>query len=424
MSSAAPAQSPWVRWLPFALVSAVSFHTTASTFTSLGVVFPFMVQDLSLDFTEAGLGFTILALMVGLSGQLPAWTLRHIGVQGTFGVGGAIMAAGFGLLATANGLMPFLIGAGLAGIGYTLAGAVPSLYVINQTVPDRQSFAIGAYFTIGGLGGVVGPSMVPAIVELTGSWRYHWWVMLVSILILAGLCVAFIQSRPDAVVGATEETPKEEKLSPWVFRTKISWEFRAAIRTPQYIIIVSALTMTLFAGVTMNAWAVTHMNSMGVPIAFAAAALSGHQAVNAIARALGGFLATKIDPKWLLATGLAFGGIGMTSLAFADNTVNIVIFAVAEGFGFGLVLFATAMLLVNYFGPKKNPELLGTMHVITSVGAAGPILGGFIGDTFGGFGTLFIVYAGLLAVVMAAAILMKPPVHPDALEATKSPQPS
>ncbi len=413
MSDASPG---YYRWIPFGIVSALFLFITASTFTSLGVVFPFMVEELGLDYTQAGLGFTILALMVGLAGQLPAWTIRKIGIKGTFLTGGAAMGLGFGLLATTQGLYPYLIGAGLAGLGYTQLASVPGIYVINRWVPDRQSFAIGAYFTIGGLGGIIGPSMVPAIVALTESWRYHWWVMCVSVVVLSVGAALLIRNMPAGYDDEGGTPPKEEKLSARVYRTKVSWTFRDAVRTPQFAIISIAMTVTLFAAVTMNSWAATHMGNMGVSIAFAAGALSAHQAVNSLARALGGALATKIDPKWLLVAALAAEVVGMIALAYADDPVTIAIFAIGEGFGYGMCLFATAVLLLNYFGPDNNPELFGTLHLLTSVAAAGPILGGYFGDTFGSFGGLFLVYAGVLCLVLIASILMKPPVKADQSE--------
>lgn len=411
----------WTRWVPFAIVSALFLFITAATFTSLGVVFPFMVEELKLSYKEAGFGFTILATMVGLAGQAPAWTIKQFGIKGTFAAAGLIMGTGLWLLATAQGLLPFYVGAGLAGIGYALFGSVPALYVINRWLPDRQSFAIGAYFTIGGLGGIIGPALVPWVVETIGSWRDFWWVMLTVMVILTIIAILFVKDKPAVEVDAGEGETKEEKLAPGIYRTRVSWSFRAAARTPQYAIIVIAMSVTLFCGVTMNAWAATHMTNMGIPIAIAALALSGHQAVNSLARAVGGYLATRIDPKWLLVVALAAEVVGMIALAYADDPVTIAIFAIGEGLGFGLCLFATAILLLNYFGPKNNPELFGTLHLFTTVAAAGPALGGLFGDTFGSFSGLFLIYAAVLGIVLVAAIWMKPPVPPeDSADAEKA----
>ena len=63
----------------------------------------------------------------------------------------------------------------------------------------------------------------------------------------------------------------------------------------------------------------------------------------------------------------------MLALSAADNMIAVALFVVGEGYGFGMCLFTTTMLLVNYYGPKEAPKTMGTMHSITT----GPCWGRF-----------------------------------------------
>ena len=349
--------------------------------------------------------------MVGITGWLPALTLHRFGTRATYGVGGATMAIGFALIASTPGLLQYLFGAALAGLGYTLCATVPGVAVINQWLPQRRSFAIGAYMTLGGLGGVAGPLIVTGLVAATGTWRMHWWAMCGSILVLTALA-ALTLKRPQQSQQVEAPPPKEqERRSTRVFVTTAHWRLKDVLRTPQYYVIVTALTMTLFGGVTMNTWAVTHMGNLGIAVGVAAAALSTHALVNAFSRAVGGALATWVDPKWLLASALVAEIIGMLSLAAADNALTIALFVVGEGYGFGMCFFATTMLLVNYYGPDEAPKTMGIMHFITTLAMIGPVLGGYIGDTFGSFAAVFRGYAVVQFVCLVAVLLMRPPVH-------------
>lgn len=399
------------RWLPFAIVSALFFHITGSTFTSLGVVLPFMIDDMAWNGSEAGAGFSLLALMVGLASTLPAWTLRKFGIRATFGIGGLIMASGFALLALSDGLNQYYIAMGLLGVGYTLCCMVPAIHVINNWLPDRRSFAIGLYMTIGGLGGVAGPMIVTSIIGASDSWRVHWWAMAAASLFLGLVAALFVRGQPPGMRtdGQRATPPREEKRSHRVFKAESDWQFRELVRTPQFHVIVASLTITLLCGLTANSWAVTHMVSLGIPLTMAAGALSAHAAINSLSRALGGVLGTRIDPKWLLVSGLAAEIVGMLALSVADNPAAIVIFALCEGYGFGMCLFATTVLLVNYFGASDTPESLGTMNLITTVAMVGPVLAGFISDTFGSFAGAFQGYSVILFIILVAAIAMKPP---------------
>jgi len=396
-------------WLKFALVSLFFFHITAATFASLGVVLPFMIEELSWSWSVAGLGFSVLSFMVGIGSRIPSWTMRKLGMRATFGIGGAVMAAGLGLMGTTTSLNQYLVGAGLAGLGFTLCALIPGVAVINQWLPRYRSLAIGAYMTIGGLGGVAGPLIVTQVIAETGSWRTHWWIMSASILVLAVLAVALLKSRP----GASETEPAVplvvEKYSQRVYKTQVQWPFKSVLRTPQFLIIVAAQTMMLFGGVTTNTWAVTHMGNLGVGFAVAAGALSAHALINSSSRALGGVLATRIDPKWLLASALVAEIVGVWALSIANDTTMIVLFVIGEGYGFGMCMFATTILLVNYFGVRESAKTMGTMYLITTLATLGPVAGGYIADKYGSFTGVFQSLTVALAICLVAVLQMRPP---------------
>ncbi len=396
-------------WLKFALVSLIFFQITAATFTSLGVALPFMIEDMSWSWSDAGFGFSVLAFMVGIASRVPSWTLRHLGARATFGIGGATMTAGLVLMATTTGLYQYFVGAALTGLGYVLCALIPGVAVINQWLPRRRSLAIGSYMMIGGLGGVAGPLFVTSVIATTGSWRWHWWLMAGSIAALSILAVALLKSRPGGADIDAESMPSEEKHSDNVYMTEVEWQFKDVMRTPQYYVIVAALTMTMFGGVTTNSWAVSHMGNIGIAIAVAAGALSAQALINSLSRAFGGMLATWVEPKWLLASSLVAGLIGMLALSVADNMTMIVLFSIGEGYGFGMCMFSTTILLVNYYGPKEAPKTMGTMYLISTLAMLGPIIGGYVADRFGGFTGVFQSYAVVLAVCLIAVVFMRPP---------------
>ena len=400
------------RWWLFTIASLYFFFITAATFSSLGVVLPYMIEEFSWSWSEAGTGFSLLALMVGLAGTLPAWTIRRFGIKATYIAGSVTMACGFILIAAGTGLYRFWAGASLLGVGFALCATVPGIHLINDWLPDRRSFAIGLYMTLGGLGAVAGPPIVTSIVGYTDSWRIHWWSMTAAILVLMLLAGAFISRRITEDNGAdAANAPNEETTSDRVFKTKADWRYRDALRTPQYYVIVAALTLTLFCTLTMNSWAFTHLGMLGISTALATLALSADGAVNALSRAVGGMLATRIDPKWLLVAALVGEMVGMLALSVADNPAALVLFALGEGFGFGMCFLATALLLLNYFGEKDNPELLGTMNFLTTAAMVGPVLAGYIAGKAGGFSMPFQLNAALLLIMIVFVIGMKPPKH-------------
>jgi MFS family permease len=393
----------------FWVISAIFFLISGATFSSLGVVLPSMIADMSWTQFQAGSGFSLFALTVGLASTVPAWTLRRYGIKATYGAGGVIMTLGFSLLALTNSLPQYLIAAALLGLGFASCATVPALYLLAGWMPERRSAAIGEYMTIGGLGAVAGPLVAGSIIAATHSWRMHWWAMAVAMLALTILALVFVRPPPDQSSEGNEATSPHEPTTVRVYVTTVEWTFRRAVRTPQYWVIATAMTATLLCVLTANSWAVKHMGTLGVSAMVAAGVLSAGGAVSAASRFLGGGLATHIDPKWLLVSALVGEAIGMAALAVAGNWVAMTIFAVGEGFGFGMCLFATAVLLVNYFGTSDNPEIYGTFNLVTTAAMVGPSLAGFVADRFGGYAGLFCVYAVAVLLIVILTAFMRPP---------------
>lgn len=398
-----------VRWALFAVISAIFLLITGATFSSLGIVLPFMIKEMSWSWSQAGAGFSLLALTVGLASTVPAWTIRRFGVAATYGIGGVIMTAGFALLALASGLPSYLLATGLLGVGFAPCATVPAVYLLNGWMPEKRSAVIGAYMTIGGLGAVAGPLAATGFMAAAHSWRLYWWTMAAAMLLLTLLALVFVKTPPVGGAAAPEAEANAGGISSPVYRTREDWRFRDAIRTSQYWVVSAAMTATLLCVLTANSWAVTHMGTLGVSAAVSAAVLSTNGAVGVVTRAVAGAIAARVDPKWLLVAGLAGEGIGMAALSVAGNWVAIGIFSVAEGFGFGMCLLATTVLLVNYYGPSETPEIYGTFNLITTLAMIGPVAGGLIADAFGGFAGLFQGYAVIMLLIGAIAAAMRPP---------------
>jgi OFA family oxalate/formate antiporter-like MFS transporter len=229
-------------------------------------------------------------------------------------------------------------------------------------------------------------------------------------LTLTMLALVYVKRPPEKASDGNEAAaPPREPTAARIHLTAVDWTFRKVVRTPQYWIIAAAMTATLLCVLTANSWAVKHMGTLGISAMVAAGVLSAGGAVSAASRYLGGGLATHIDPKWLLVSALLGEAIGMAALAVAGNWVTMTIFAVGEGFGFGMCLFATAVLLVNYFGTTDNPEIYGTFNLVTTAAMVGPSLAGFVADRFGGFAGLFCVYAVAVLLIVILTAFMRPP---------------
>lgn len=385
-------------------LGAIFFLITATTFASLGVILPAMIDEFQWNWGTAGLGFTMLALLTGVFSPIAATSLERLGARLHYALGGTIIVCGYLLLGAASNVAAYLVAASLLGAGFALLANVPGTYIVGRAAPLKwRNIAIGGYLAAGGAGGVFGPLMANAHVTGGGDWRHYWYASAIAagatVVIIVLLVEKSLAQGPGVQRAALAETqsPGED------------WTPRAAMKTPAFIIISAALTVAYFCGVTVSTWSVAHLQNAGLAPAFAVSMFSLYSGLNAGARAAGGALVRHIDAKTLLAAALAANVVGMSALAFAQSAPLAFVFAVFDGFAFGMALFASTALLIDYFGLKNSPALLGGANLAATVAMLGPTIAGQTADRWGSFAPIFMIYAaGALVAAIAVGLMKKP----------------
>jgi MFS family permease len=192
-------------------------------------------QGAGLGFGPAFLGFTFLGAFCGGSSKLPAILIRKIGVRGTIVAGSAVMVAGFTCLAASPGLAVYLVGTALLGVGYQMMALIPGTHVLSMLFKKR-ALPFGIYFTIGSLGGVVGPWMAVSGMEMAhGGWRPYWWAQAIASVVVGALCAALVGGRAwlEAAAVETDKAVAEDiqaaPVNAKVYRTAVDWTVKEAV---------------------------------------------------------------------------------------------------------------------------------------------------------------------------------------------------
>ena len=385
-------------------LGAIFFLITATTFASLGVILPAMIAEFRWNWGTAGLGFTMLALLTGIFSPVAAASLERLGARLHYALGGAVIVGGYFLLGAVSNVAAYLVATSMLGAGFALLANVPGTYIVGRAAPLKwRNIAIGGYLAAGGAGGVFGPLMANAQVTGGGDWRGYWFASAIS----AGAIVAVIVALVDKSLA--QGPGLQRGASPEAQSSDAGWSARAAMRTPAFAIISAALTVAYFCGVTVSTWSVAHLQNAGLAPAFAVSMFSLYSGLNAGARAAGGALVRDIDARKLLAAALLANVVGMTALAFAKSAPIAIVFAVFDGFAFGMALFASTALLIDYFGLKNSPALLGGANLAATIAMLGPTIAGQTADRWGSFAPIFMIYAFAALVAAIAVIAMKKP---------------
>lgn len=396
-------------WSVLVLFSILFFLITAATFTSLGVVLPSMINELGWSWTSAGFGFTLLGLACGLSSYIPAHTIRKFGVRITLLIGTIILISGFTSLYIVETITGYFVGTTLLGIGFSFVATVPGTFVLSRLF-EKQSLIFGIYFTIGGLGGVIGPAIYFLSMNVWHDWRMHWAICGIALVIALAISMIVIKENQaekqhaDLIASLKNDDSKKN-----IYRSEQVWTASGAFKTWQFYVIAAAYTSFLLCGITVNSFAVAHITDHGFAAAIAASMLSAQAFINAFSRVGGGILGEFIEPKKLLMISLIMIIIGMVAISFANSWFMLMLFTVGIGVGYGMTFLATSILLTNYYGRAPYLELFSVMSLISTIACFGPLVAGIIKDSMGSFSPAFLLYAIIPFVILIVVIFMKHP---------------
>ncbi|MEY0590356.1 CynX/NimT family MFS transporter [Providencia manganoxydans] len=405
-----PLFSPLYQWSILILLGMVYFLATATTFTSLGVVLPGMIGELKWSWTEAGFGFTLLGLTCGLASFLPSLLIRKIGVRLTLLLGTLIFVAGFYSLYSTETISQYFLGTALIGIGFTLLATVPGTYVLSRLF-EKQSLAFGLYFTIGGLGGVAGPWIYFYASNQMGSWRMHWVLCAIYLSVVTLITILALREGKREQQHAKNIMQKQiSDASKPIYRTKEVWTVHRALRTWQFYLIAATYTSFLWCGITVNSFAVAHIEERGFGMTVAVSLLSTMAFVNAFSRFIGGAAGEWLEPKKLLIGSLIIMVFGVICLSIATSWIWLILFVLCVGIGYGMTFLASSVLLSNYFGRGPYLELFSVVNLISTVACLAPFIAGAVKDYTDSFTPAFLIIATPVIVILMFTLLMKPPV--------------
>ncbi|MDR3507095.1 MAG: MFS transporter [Caulobacteraceae bacterium] len=386
------------KWFVLIAVSLMFFFIFGTTFSSMGVALYPMIRDLHWSQTQAGGSFSVLGLACCLSSLVPMALVNVIGARGTMFLGGLLFATGFLVASFTEGLVQFLVAAGLLGVGFSLSANILGVYLLARWFPGAGSGRIiGIYLMSGAFGGVAGPPLAQAIIGAAG-WRVYWLVLAVCAALLGLLRLLLIRDQAPASPEAAEDAGGAAGGGP-------DWKYRDAVFTPQFAILAFSMVLTEACVTILHSAGVIHFAKLGLPTAFGALMLSLQALMATLAKGGAGLIGGWIDQRLVLAGGLCLQGVGFALLAFAHSQPLAYAFAVCFGVGWGAAYLSITVLLLDYFGPRTGSAVLSLVWLMTALSSLGPAGAGLVADQFGTFAPAFEV-SGALFIPMALAVMV------------------
>jgi len=336
-----------------------------------------------------------------------------------------IAAFGWGALSDRFGPRPVVLaGAVLSGLGLALASQATSLLEFQLVYGVVVGVAAGAILapTMATVTGwfdkhrsiavslvSAGMGMGPMTISPFASWllQSHDWrsaQLIVAIVAWVLLIPAalFMRRAPDTAPGmAAMPGGADPGMTVW-----------QALRSPQFII----LGLTYFFCCATHSGPIFHTVSYAIACGIAPLVAVSIYSIEGLAglggRVLFGLAGDKFGAKQTVIFALVVQALGAGAYYFTRQVGEFYAVAVIFGMAYGGVMPLYAVIAREYFPMRIMGTVIGASSLVASLGMSlGPAVGGWIFDTFGTYGWL---YLGSLIMGLAAAgiALAFPPARP------------
>jgi MFS family permease len=386
-----------------AAVFGLAFSPGPLTLGSIGLVAPSLTQELGWKLGEIMLSLTVLNVASMLAAPFTGRLADRLGARSVLLASQALVIVGLISIAFgARSLLHFYVAVFFFGLLTVGAQSLTYIKLLTGWFVDRRGLAVGIASSGLGIGYIIIPLIVAAVLESAG-WRPVFFA-LAGCVAIGPLVLALAFARPRPSVPLLDRGDTERAA----LAAEIGYTAREAMRTRDFW----AMTMGIFLFSIVATGVVPHLGGLardtGLTGSQGAQVAAVFGASTFVGRVLVGYL---LDRFFAPVIATIFFGCGVVGFLFAALGVAqvepwpIVAAAILLGLGFGAESDLIGFLIARYFGRKAFGELYGIVLCAFITGVAiGPAAIGFLRDHLGGYGVVTLgcgVIAGLAAICMS-----------------------
>jgi MFS family permease len=305
-------------------------HGTSHFFhLMLPPLFPWLMEDFSLSYTEAGMLMTVFFVISGVGQALAGFVVDRTGARPVLFAGIALLALSGIVLGLATTYPMLMLSAAVAGLGNSIFHPA-DFTVLNRRVAQPR---LGHAFSVHGLSGNIGWAAAPVFmagIAATAGWHAAGF----AAAGVGAFVFAVLWWRRDVLDDAAAEVvaPAQDANTP------VPAHQLAFLASPAVWLCFAFFFLTTSAfGILQNYAPAILGNVYGVSLVLATAGLTSYLAGSAVGTIVGGFLATRSEHNERVIA-LALGLAAAMALLLASGWVSsslLLPMMVVMGFGVG-----------------------------------------------------------------------------------------
>lgn len=374
------------------IIQAVSLGVLLYSFALFAVpwldLFEAPRRDVMLIGSLMQFGVGLFSPVVGrLMDRYPMYWIIYAGL--------ALLLVGLLLGARATALWQLqLLYATVFPFSMALMGTLASQTLMTRWFVAQRGLAIGISATGTNLGGIVFPLLVAYGLAQVG-WRETFvWLAGISFVLVAPLTWLVLRRQPPALA----QQPGDGHLDGRIWSTQ---EILSSSRFWLPVLCILPM-MIAFGAVQLN------IGALAGDLGFGAEVAARLVAISAVCMVLGKFffgsLGDRLDHRYLFWISLGFMTAAMVVLQMEASLWVLTLGVVCVGLSGGGLLPLLGLIFGARFGVASFGRVMGLVMLSLTVGAAGPLLAGWLYDLTGSYDAVFLLF---LAMFLPAGIAMR-----------------
>ncbi|MFD1706891.1 YbfB/YjiJ family MFS transporter [Siminovitchia sediminis] len=361
---------------------------------SYGILMPFMKEELSLSYQQAGMlgtataiGYLLMVLLVGIMAS--KWGSKPLVVFGLL-----LLSMGCAVLFGAESYVALLIGMITLGVG-TAFGYTPLVNIVVGWFPNNRGLMIGLMLCGMGLGTLIASLLTPVFNSwfLADGWRYLW-LLFGGISFLTMLVTLKILKDPP--VPLRNSGKQKESLFKKVY-------FHKGV-----LLVAVVYGLIGFAYLIPQSFFFSYILEAGVVESQAGTIMALGGLVSIFSGPVWGAVSDKIGRKFSLCLTIFLGALSMMTPILLPVFFGFLFSQFLWGFTYVGMLSLVQALSTEQVHPSYVPIALGYVTIFFASGQVlGPGLGGMFVDKLGGISAALWFCVILLTIALLLSVKLR-----------------
>jgi len=401
-------------WWVVSASSLIALYAGGIIFYGFTAIFEPIANEFGWSYAQISLAASIRGVEMGLLSPLFGMLADRWGPRRLIFSGGVITALGLILLSYTTSLAMFYGAFVLVAIGISACSMTVLMIAVANWFKRRVGLASGIAASGFGFGGL----LIPVVVRLIDiyEWRMATAILAAGILATVLPLSLLFRHKPEQYGCLPDGEVKgpiayNDGLAP-LKTAEAGVKAKQAIRTGTFWHLAFAFTCHSMLVNAVVTHIMPYLSSIGITRSISSLIATANPLLSIGGRLGVGWVGDKLDRKRVAAGALAMMAFGLFSFGYATSTEIwlLVPFLILFGIGYGGSIAMRPSLVREFFGRTSFGTIFGLLMGIGNLGGIiGPLLAGWVFDTWGSYQGIWFTFAGL-AVAAVISVLTAPPV--------------